>query len=119
MKKIAIIMLAFIAVAITSKAQATYNVISECDTTVKAKLNSLSLGSRDVHHIIYEYPSTDADGQPVTISGVIMIPQNILDGSVPVTASSCTIISPSVRPRMLRQRAAKDLPPSVLCSPTH
>lgn len=83
MKKIAIIMLAFIAVAITSKAQATYNVISECDTTVKAKLNSLSLGSRDVHHIIYEYPSTDAEGQPVTISGVIMIPQNILDGSVP------------------------------------
>lgn len=83
MKKTAIIFIVFVALVLNSSAQATYNIISECDTTVKAKLNSLSLGSREVKHIVYEYPSTDADGQPVTISGVIMIPSNILDSSVP------------------------------------
>ena len=68
----------------TSFAQGVdYKILSERDTTIKAKIGSVSLGSREVKHIIYEYPSTDADGKTVTISGVIMIPMDVVNGSVP------------------------------------
>ena len=84
MKKVVFIFVALVAIVLSSSAQATYNILSEHDTTVKAKLGGdFSFGSRDVRHIIYEYPSTDADGKAVTISGVIMIPSDILDGTVP------------------------------------
>ena len=39
------------------------------------------MSSRSVRRIIYEYPSKDADGKPATISGVMMIPSNIIDGT--------------------------------------
>ena len=84
MKKISFILLALVASVLSSAAQDAYKIISECDTTVKAQLGgSFSFGSRDVRYIVYEYPSIDADGNDVTISGVIMIPSDILDGSVP------------------------------------
>lgn len=68
----------------TSFAQGVdYKILSERDTTIKAKIGSVSLGSREVRHIIYEYPSTDADGKTVTISGVIIIPMDVVNGSVP------------------------------------
>jgi hypothetical protein len=69
---------------ITVQAQdISYNILAERDTTVKAKLSSLTLGSREVKHIVYEYPSTDPDGQPVNISGVIMIPSDVVNGQTP------------------------------------
>ena len=85
MKKITIIILVLVASVLTSVAQdASYRILSESDYTAKAKLGGdFSFGSRQVKLIVYDYPSTDADGKAVTISGVIMIPSDILDGSVP------------------------------------
>ena len=85
MKKITLILLALVALVLTSAAQdASYRILSENDYTAKAKLGgNFSFGSREVKLVVYDYPSTDADGKAVTISGVIMIPTNILDGSVP------------------------------------
>lgn len=69
---------------ITVQAQdISYNILSEHDTTVKAQLSGLTLGSREVKHIVYEYPSTDPDGQPINISGVIMIPSDVVNGQTP------------------------------------
>ena len=104
MNRISIIIIAFVGLVLNCNAQAAYHVISECDTTVKAKLNSLSLGSRDVKLIVYDYPSTDADGKDVTVSGVIMIPSDILDGSVPcdgvILYNHFTIGSPKDAPSL-------------------
>ena len=70
---------------LTSAAQdASYRILSESDYTAEAQLGgNFSFGSRQVRLMVYDYPSTDADGKAVTISGVIMIPSDILDGSVP------------------------------------
>ena len=84
MKKINIMLLALIASVLTAAAQDSYNILSECDTLVKAQLGGdFSFGSRQVRHIVYEYPSTDAEGNAATVSGIIMIPADIYDGSVP------------------------------------
>ncbi len=61
----------------------SYTILHEVDTVIKAKVQGITLGSRDVHHIIYEYPSTDCDKKPVTISGVVMIPKDIAEGKTP------------------------------------
>ena len=69
---------------VTVQAQdVSYNILVERDSTLKAKLSSVTLGSRDVKYIVYEYPSTDPDGQAVTISGVIVIPSEIVCGQMP------------------------------------
>ena len=82
MKKTTIILLALIASVLTSVAQdINYKIIYDRDTVVKARVGNFSLSSRSVRRIIYEYPSKDADGKPATISGVIMIPSNIIDGT--------------------------------------
>ena len=83
MKKTSLIFLALVASVLTCAADNTYKIISERDTMMKAKLEGISLGSRQLRHIVYEYPSTDADGNNVTISGVIMIPSEVFDGSTP------------------------------------
>lgn len=105
MKKTVIIFLALVAMAISSAADNAYKILHECDTTVKAQLGgSFSFGSRQVKHFVYEYPSTDADGKAVTISGVIMIPADIADGSVPcdgvVMFNHPTIGSPKDAPSL-------------------
>ena len=82
MKKTTIILLALIASVLTSAAQdINYKIIYDRDTVVKARVGNFSLSSRSVRRIIYEYPSKDADGKPATISDVIMIPSNIIDGT--------------------------------------
>jgi hypothetical protein len=69
---------------LTSAAQeATYNIIAKADTTIKTKTGGVTLYSRDVRRYVYEYPSKDADGKPATISGVIIIPAEIADGTAP------------------------------------
>ena len=84
MKKATIILLALIASVLTSAAQeATYNIIAKADTTIKTKTGGVTLYSRDVRRYVYEYPSKDADGKPATISGVIIIPAEIADGTAP------------------------------------
>ena len=84
MKKATIILLALIASVLTSAAQeATYKIIAKADTTIKTKTSGVTLYSRDVRRYVYEYPSKDADGKPATISGVIIIPAEIADGTAP------------------------------------
>ena len=84
MKKILFILIAFQLLLTSSKAQsAAYTILYENDTTINAKFSGISLGSRDMKHIVYEYPSTDADGNAVKVSGVIMIPADLINGSVP------------------------------------
>ena len=86
MKKIAILLLALMAVLPYAYAASTtgtppYKIIYDRDTVVKMRIEGITLSSRAVRRIIYEYPSTDAEGKPATISGVIMIPKNIIDGT--------------------------------------
>ena len=84
MKKTTIILLALIASVLSSAAQeATYKIIAKADTTIKTKTGGVTLYSRDVRRYVYEYPSKDADGKPATISGVIIIPAEIADGTAP------------------------------------
>jgi hypothetical protein len=84
MKKATIILLALIASVLTSAAQeVTYKIIADADTVIKTKTGDVTLYSRSVHRYVYEYPSKDADGKPATISGVIIIPEEIADGTAP------------------------------------
>ena len=84
MKRIILFLLVIVNVVLTAAAQsADYKIILESDTTVKTRAGGVTLSTRAVRRYVYEYPSKDADGKPVTISGVIMIPSNIVDGSAP------------------------------------
>ena len=84
MKKLFVILIALHLSLVSSAAEdAAYKILWECDTTVKAQLGKISLGSRDVKYFVYEYPSCDADGREVKVSGVIMVPSDIADGSTP------------------------------------
>jgi len=88
MKKTIILLLALVAVLPFAYAvpqsdgdTQSYKIIYDRDTVIKTRVGGLSLSSRDVRRIIYEYPSKDADGNPATISGVMMIPSNIIEGT--------------------------------------
>ncbi len=84
MKRLILFLLVIVNVVLTTAAQsADYKIILESDTTVKTRAGGVTLSTRAVRRYVYEYPSKDADGKPVTISGVIMIPSNIVDGSAP------------------------------------
>lgn len=82
MKKNILLLLACVTMALTANAQdIAYKIIYENDTTIRVKAGGVNLGSREVRRIIYEYPSKDVDGNTVTISGVMMIPSNIIEGT--------------------------------------
>ena len=84
MKKILSTMLVLSSMAMAASAQGVeYKIVAERDTTINFELLNLKLGTRDVHHILYEYPSKDPQGNTVTISGVVQIPKNIYDGTDP------------------------------------
>ena len=102
MKRIMTTALVLTAMVLTAGAQDAYRILHQADTTVKAKLEGITLGSRDVRYYRYEYPSTDSDGKTVTISGVVMAPSDIVNGSVPcdgiVLYNHPTIGDPSQAP---------------------
>ena len=82
MKKNILTWLAFVAAVVTASAQdITYKITYDNDTTIKTKVGGVALSSREVRRIIYEYPSKDVDGKEVTISAVMMVPKNIIDGT--------------------------------------
>lgn len=83
MKKIFLTIIACAATIMASAQEATYQIVSERNTTVKANMEGHYLGMRKVHQITYEYPSTDVQGEAVTISGTVYIPQNIYSGQDP------------------------------------
>ena len=103
MKRLSILLMLLITVVLTAGAQKmSYNILHEVDTTVQVKLSGINLGSRQVRYYRYEYPSKDTDGNSVTISGIIMAPTDIVDGSVPcdgvVLFNHPTIGNPSQAP---------------------
>ena len=83
MKKLLSVLFLFTGLSMTQAQDISYNILVERDTTVKARLGGLSFGSRDLKYIVYEYPSKDPDEQAVTISGVIMAPSEIVNGTTP------------------------------------
>ena len=118
MKKTILTLLALVGILLTASAQSeAYAILSQRDTTVKAQISDISLGSRAVRHYIYEYPSTDFDGQPVTISGVILVPSNVADGSAPcdgiILYNNYTLSSPSLAP----SQGGLDIPSDLLACP--
>ena len=106
-----------ISASLSALAQDAYNILSECDAIVKAKIESVSLGEREVHLFVYEYPSTDADGQPVTISGIIMLPADIANGTTPcdgiILFNHHTIGGPEDAP----SQGELDIPSAMLANP--
>ena len=103
MKRLILFLLVIVNVVLTAVAQsADYKIILERDTTVKTRAGGVTLSTRAVRRYVYEYPSKDADGKPVTISGVIMIPSNVVDGSAPCDGillfNRATLCSPDDAP---------------------
>lgn len=85
MRRLTLTLLAAVMMTVANAQEASYKILHQCDTTVKAQMEvgGLSLGSRDTHYIVYEYPSKDGDGKPVTISGVVLVPSDVANGTVP------------------------------------
>ena len=72
---------AFLPLYINAEENVDYKIIYERDTVIKTRAGGFSLATRAVRRFIYEYTSKDVDGKPVTISGVMMIPSNIIEGT--------------------------------------
>ena len=84
MKKFFLYLMAgFTAIQTATAQEYTYNIISESDTVIKTAIDGFVIDSRRVRRFVYEYESKDADGKPATISGIILIPSNIIDGEDP------------------------------------
>lgn len=117
MRKLLFTALLLTGVGLSATAQNAYKILSECDTTVKAKIEKITLGSRDVRHFVYEYPSKDGDGQPVTISGIVMVPADIANGTTPcdgiILFNHHTIGSPEQAP----SQGELDVPSGILANP--
>ena len=117
MRKLILTALLTAGVGLSASAQNAYKILSECDTTVKAKIEKVTLGSRDVRHFVYEYPSKDGDGLPVTISGIVMVPADIANGTTPcdgiILFNHHTIGSPEQAP----SQGELDVPSGILANP--
>lgn len=59
-------------------------IIHECDTIWHFGYKGINLYSRPMHRIDMAYPSVDARGNAIRLSGSIVIPGNVYDGSSPV-----------------------------------
>ncbi len=59
-------------------------IIHECDTTWHFGYKGINIYSRPMHRIDIAYPSVDAQGNAIRLSGSIVIPGNVYDGSSPV-----------------------------------
>jgi hypothetical protein len=84
MKQLTYTLLTVLLALSVGTAKAQYRILHEADTIIKAQFDgSFSFGSREVKFIAYDYPSTDVDGKTVNVSGAIVIPSDIMDGSMP------------------------------------
>ena len=117
MRKLILSALLTAGVGLSATAQNSYKILSECGTTVKARIERVTLGSRDVRHFVYEYPSKDGDGQPVTISGIVMVPADIANGTTPcdgiILFNHHTIGGPEQAP----SQGELDVPSGILANP--
>lgn len=55
-------------------------ITSEEDFTMEFGYNDITLFTREAHRIKFVYPTTDPWGNPISMSGTIVIPQNIYEG---------------------------------------
>lgn len=84
MKKLISTLLVLAATITAASAQdAEYKILAERDTTIKAEYSGITLGTRDIHYILYEYPTKDPQGKTVTISGVVWVPKDVYYGTDP------------------------------------
>ena len=84
MKKVFLMMLVMLSCVLMTEAQeASYKIIIEKDSIIKFKAGGITLGSRQVRYIVYEYQSKDPKGNDATVSGVILAPSDIVNGTVP------------------------------------
>ena len=75
MKKIVLMMLLMLSCVLMTEAQeASYKIIIEKDSTLKYKLNGITLGSREVRYIVYEYQSKDPKGNDATQRAILQLP---------------------------------------------
>ena len=97
-----LLLMPFLALGQLMAQESDYTIVSKRDTTVKTRIGGVTLSSREVRHYVYEYQSKDADGKPATISGVIMIPSDIVAGSTPCDGimlyNRATLSSPDLCP---------------------
>ena len=64
MKKIVLMMLLMLSCVLMTVAQeASYKIIIDKDSTLKYKLNGITLGTREVRYIVYEYQSKSSNYQ--------------------------------------------------------
>ena len=98
-------------------AATAYHILHQTDTTLKVKLERVSLGSRGVRYYVYEYPSVAPDGESVTISGVILAPLDIVSGDVPcdgvIMFNHHTLGNPSQAP----SQGDLEMPSAMLANP--
>lgn len=52
-------------------------IVDERDCVLEFGYEDIHISSRNAHQINFVYPSTDPFGEPITLSGVILIPENI------------------------------------------
>lgn len=87
MKKIVLFLLwALVGLATTACAQegpSDYQVFHETDTIWHFGYQGVNLYSRKMHRIDIAYPSSDKDGNPVTLSGYVCIPDEVYSGDMP------------------------------------
>ena len=55
-------------------------ITGESDFTMEFGYNDIVLFTREAHRINFVYPTTDPWGMPISMSGIIVIPQNIYQG---------------------------------------
>lgn len=60
-----------------------YQVYHETDTVWNFGYQGLNLFSRKMHRIDIAYPSTDKDGNAVTLSGYVCVPDEVYGGAMP------------------------------------
>ena len=61
----------------------SYDRVAVSELNLDIDLTSLPGMKRDVRILRYLYPSVDPSGEPITLSGIIVIPKNILDCCAP------------------------------------
>ena len=87
MKKTFFTLLCLAGMALTGSAQTDdtveVSVINEVDTVWNFGYKGVNLFSRQMHRIDIAYPSTDQNGEDVTLSGYVCIPSEIYSGAQP------------------------------------
>lgn len=92
-------------------------VIYECDTTWHFGYSGINLYSRQMHRIDIAYPTVDAKGNAIRLSGSIVIPSNVYDGSSPVDGVVLYNRYTQMTPECCPTRGFAEGEPIFMCTP--